>query len=160
VEEMVQEVYCRLLERRQGAAALRDRPAAQLWTYLQRIARSVVVDQLRTRAARKRGGGLPPDEGSDAVALGRAPGPSPEERLCARERAAQLRRRVRELGGAAHGARNLRILELAAVEGCTAVEISRRIAGGLSPSSVHTVLHRLRRQLTAPGESVAALAEV
>ena len=54
-----------------------------------------------------------------------------------------------ELGGEQQGRRNLRVLELAAIEGCTALEISRRLAGALTPSSVHTVLHRLRRQLGA-----------
>ena len=88
----------------------------------------------------------------------RAPGPTPEELLLDRERAGALRRRVEELGGAEHGARNLRILELAAVEGCTAAEISRRLAGALTASSVHTVLHRLRQQLaTMPGAELAAM---
>jgi hypothetical protein len=40
------------------------------------------------------------------------------------------------------------VLELAAVEGLTSKEISQRLAGELSPSSVHTVLYRIRRQLS------------
>lgn len=146
VEELVQEVYCRLLERPRNVTALREASPPARWAYLHRIVRSVVVDALRGRAAKKRGGAVRVEH-HEALLHRRAPGASPEERLVARERARELRRRVCELGGPEHGARNVRILELSAVEGCTAAEISRRMAGALTPSSVHTVLHRLRRQL-------------
>jgi len=164
IDELVQEVYCRILERR-APRGLSRWPAPQLWGYLQRIARSVVVDELRNRCAKKRGGMRRPGNevgspGAGFHALPERPsGPTPEERVLARDGAAALRQRVCELGGAEHGARNLRILELAAIEGYTALEISRRLAGGLTASSVHTVLHRLRRQLVvAPGPALAAAA--
>jgi RNA polymerase sigma factor (sigma-70 family) len=166
VDEIVQEVYCRLLEGR-FPAGIAGWPPEQLWGYLQRIVRSVIVDEVRSRCARKRGG-VPQGEASASHGNGgtatlgdrRAPGPTPEERLLSRERARALRRRIHELG-AEHGARNLRILELAAVEGCTAAEISRRLAGALTASSIHTVLHRLRQQLAAmPGPELAAMVEV
>lgn len=171
LDELVQEVYCRVLDGRFPDAVV-DWPAPQLWAYLNRIARSVVVDTLRNRCARKRGGPPRVDGGcaaehdrrdrrpAAALTERRAPGPTPEERLLAREGAKAVRRRVHELGGAEHGARNLRILELAAVEGYTAPEIARRLAGGLSASTVHTVLHRIRRQvLAAPGPQLAAMVE-
>jgi RNA polymerase sigma factor (sigma-70 family) len=163
VDELVQEVYCRVLQRR-PPEGLAEWPAARLWGYLYRIAKSVAVDQLRNRYARKRGGvrtrdGEPPAERPRRhVAEHRAAGPSPEDRLLACERAASLRRRVRELGGREHGERNWRILELAAVEGCTAVEISHRLAGDLTPSSVHTVIARLRRQLSPGPQALVAVA--
>lgn len=164
VEELMQEVYCRVLDgRSDGTAGGWSRQ--QLWAYLNRIARSVVIDEVRSRCARKRGGArnaVAIDTSEDGAGGGslepRAIGPTPEERLLARERAGAVRRRVCELGGADHGPRNLRILELAAVEGCTAVEISRRLAGALTASSIHTVLHRLRQQLlAAPGAELAAM---
>ena len=155
VEELLQELYCRLLERG-ASASLRDRPTGQVWAYLHRTARSVVVDQLRNRAARKRGGPNRCDERPEVLLRRQAPGPSAEERLLVREHAAQVRRRICELGGAEHGPRNLRILELAAVEGCTAAEIARRLHGVLSPSTVHTVLHRLRRQLAVDDAGVSS----
>ena len=166
VDEQVQEVYCRLLTSRLPIDIGEWSPG-QLWAYLQRVVRNVVVDEVRSRCARKRGG-LPPGDGearhrNAGSILGdyRAPGPTPEERVLAREKARALRRRVHELGGPEHGARNLRILELAAVEGCTAAEISRLLAGALTASSIHTVLHRLRQQLTAmPGPELAAMVEV
>ena len=161
IEELVQEVYCRLLERDGTGEAWARRPAPQLWSYVHRIARSVVVDLLRSRAAKKRGAALRCDVRPEALAERRAPGPSVEERLLARERVAHLQRRVCELSGAGQGERNLHILELAAVEGCTAAEISRRLAGALTASSIHTVLHRLRHQLAAmPGPELAAMVEV
>ncbi|HXT20395.1 MAG TPA: sigma-70 family RNA polymerase sigma factor, partial [Thermoanaerobaculia bacterium] len=177
LDELVQEVYCRVLDGRFPDAAM-EWPPPQLWAYLNRIARNVVIDEVRSRCAKKRGG--PPRNtggGGDgqpaqhhgrrgshrltaALAERRAPGPTPEERLLAREGARAVRRRVHELGGAEQGARNVRILELAAVEGFTAPEIARRLACGLSASTVHTVLHRIRRQLlAAPGPTLAAMVE-
>ncbi|HXT20264.1 MAG TPA: ECF-type sigma factor [Thermoanaerobaculia bacterium] len=166
VDEVVQEVYCRLLDGR-FPAGIEGWSRTQLWGYLQRVVRNVIVDEVRSRCARKRGG-VPqgetePRREANGPTLGerRAPGPTPEERLLDRERARALRRRVRELGGPEHGSRNLHILELAAVEGCTAAEISRRLSGALSASSIHTVLHRLRHQLAAmPGPELAAMVEV
>lgn len=166
VDEVVQEVYCRLLVSRLPMD-IGDWTHRQLWAFLQRVVRNVTVDEVRSRCAKKRGG-VPQGEGdakqqNAGGTLGehRAPGPTPEERLLAREGARALRRRVHELGGPEHGARNLRILELAAVEGCTAAEISRRLAGALTASSIHTVLHRLRHQLAAmPGPELAAMVEV
>lgn len=149
VEELVQEVYCRLLAR--PAAAVADRPKGQLWAYLHRIARSVVIDEMRSRSAGKRGGGRCREEEPEALLEQPAPGPSPEERLLAGERTELLRRRVRQLYPGAKGERNLRVLELSALEGMTSGEISRRLGGELSPSSVHTVLHRMRRHLAAAG---------
>ena len=145
VEELVQEVYCRLLAR--PAAAVADRPRGQLWAYLHRIARSVVIDEMRSRRAGKRGGGRCGEQATEELLEQPAPGPSPEERLLAVERTELLRQRVRQLYRGAQGERNLRVLELAALEGLTSDEISRRLGGALSPSSVHTVLHRMRRYL-------------
>jgi RNA polymerase sigma factor (sigma-70 family) len=154
VEELVQEVYCRLLARRTAAVA--DRPPAQLWAYLHRIARSVVVDELRSRLAGKRGGGQCREQPVETLVDRPAPGMSPEELLLAGERAELLRQRVRRLYPGAQGERNLRVLELAVLEGMTSGEISRRLGGELTPSSVHTVLHRLRRHLAAAGDERTA----
>jgi RNA polymerase sigma factor (sigma-70 family) len=152
IQELVQEAYCRLLERRDVAAVV-GRSEAQLWGYLSRVSHSVVVDHLRLRHARKRGGWPPPrcSEGDACSADdGSAPEPTPEERLLTRERARDVRRRVRLAFPGRLGERNLRVLELAAVEGLTAAEIAGRLGGEITASSVHTVLYRLRRLLTEP----------
>jgi RNA polymerase sigma factor (sigma-70 family) len=154
VDELVQETYCRVLGNTVPADVSSWLPAV-LWAYLNRIAHSVVVDELRTRRAVKRGGGLAGEATRATMPHAReerpASAPSPEDRLIARERGAAMRHRVRELGGPEHGPRNLRILELSAIEGYTAREISHRLGGALTPSSVHTVLSRLRRELAAAG---------
>jgi RNA polymerase sigma factor (sigma-70 family) len=158
VEELAQEVYCRLLERSDSRVS--GRPEGQLWSYLQRIAYSVVVDHLRARHARKRGGWPPPGDTGPrrpGIADGPAPGLSPEERLLTRERARDVRRRVRQAFPGRIGERNLSVLEMAAVEGLTAAEIAERLRGELTASSVHTLLHRLRR-LLASAPSGAPLA--
>ena len=147
VEELLQEVYCRLFAG--STRAVSGRPRAQLWGYLHRIARSVVIDELRSRRAGKRGGGHRCEEGTDALVDRVAPGMSPEELLLASERTELLRQRVRDLYPGPQGERNLLVLELAALEGMTSREISLRLGGELSPSSVHTMLHRLRRHLGA-----------
>lgn len=159
VEELVQEVYCRLLERSDSRVS--GRPEGQLWSYLQRIAHSVVVDHLRARHARKRGGWPQMGDGGPqrpGLTDGPAPGPSPEERLLTRERARDVRRRVRQAFPGPIGERNLSVLEMAAVEGLTAVEIAERLRGELTASSVHTLLHRLRRLLASATGSGATMA--
>ena len=159
VEELVQEVYCRLLERSDSRVS--GRPEGQLWSYLQRIAYSVVVDHLRARHARKRGGWPPMVDGGaqrPGLADGPAPGPSAEERLLTRERARDVRRRVRQAFPGRIGERNLSVLEMAAVEGLTAVEIAERLRGELTASSVHTLLHRLRRLLAPAAGGGATMA--
>ena len=162
VQELVQEVYCRLLERSDSRVS--GRPEGQLWSYLQRIAYSVVVDHLRARHARKRGGWPPRAEVARALDDRRgldehpADAASPEQRALVRDEVRAVRRRVRQAFPGHLGERNLRVLELAAVEGLTAVEIAERLRGELTPSSVHTVLHRVRRLLTGRGPLTTAAA--
>ena len=165
LEELVQEVYCRLLERG-DTRAVEGRPAPQLWCYLRRVAYSVVVDELRVRHARKRGGRPAPtarparrEDERPGLDDGPAVESRLEDRILARERVRAVRRRVREAFPGRLGERNLRVLELSAVAGMTANEIAAHLRGELSPSSVHTVLHRVRRLLApladAGGEAAA-----
>ncbi len=94
VEDLVQEVYCRLLGGGRRPRSFRGESEAQLMTYLQRVAASVVVDARRVALAEKRCGGhrvawadwrLAP-----AVGIGEASGP--EDRLLAGEQAARFPR--------------------------------------------------------------------
>jgi RNA polymerase sigma factor (sigma-70 family) len=156
VEETVQEVYCRLLERHARRGGLWRASDRELVGYLGRVARSVVIDQLRNARAVKRGGERPrpvavdaQDDPLDRVADPRA---TPEERLLGRERRRLFLDRCRRSAGSrALGRRDLRILELALLDGWSSREISRAIGGTLLPSSVDTLLHRLKRRLAAGG---------
>ncbi|HTQ79843.1 MAG TPA: hypothetical protein VMM92_07600, partial [Thermoanaerobaculia bacterium] len=115
VEEVVQEVYCRLLEgdgRR--LAACRAVNEGQATNYLGRVVERVILDQVRMRRAAKRGGGrLQLFSGLDEKRLGRwlaDPAASPEDRLLAAERRQLLLARWRQVSDGPQGPRDLRIL--------------------------------------------------
>ena len=153
VEEMVQEVYCRLLadgERR--LAACRAEGEGQAVSYLSRVVERVVIDQFRRRRADKRGGGRLRPLASAEQRLLYDPAGNPEERLLAAERRQLLLAQWREIAGEIQGERNLRILRLALLEGWSSREIAQEL-GKIRPSSVDSVVHRLRRRLA--GEGVA-----
>jgi RNA polymerase sigma factor (sigma-70 family) len=152
VEELAQEVYCRLLEHH--GAALRHCRAAnerQFLAYLYRVADSAVVDRLRQARAAKRGAARLVSlsgQGSHELAERWAdPGVSPEEAAVARDGYRRLMSRLRRLEGGSLGRRNLGILRLAAVDGWTSREIAGMLPERLAPSSVDSVLHRVKGRL-------------
>jgi DNA-directed RNA polymerase specialized sigma24 family protein len=154
VEEVVQEVYCRLLaDGGRRLAACRAGSEGQAVSYLGRVVERVVLDQFRKRRAAKRGGGrLTPF----TPAVGPPPRPPahpprhPAARLLAAERRRLLLDQWREIGREVQGERNLRILRLALIEGWSSEEIARSL-GKLRPSSVDSVVHRLRRRFAEEG---------
>ena len=151
VGEMLQEVYCRLLEnQRLILRRFRGTTDAQAHAYLKRVAETVTVDHLRSYAAAKRGG---PDAHvvstsllDDAVADLRQ---SPEANAVRRDSWRHFWRRCRRGLRSRHLARDLAILQLAVFEGWTSREIATALGGRLTISSVDTILHRLRRRLEA-----------
>lgn len=156
VEDLVQEVYCRLLETGPRPRDFRGRNDREVTSYLGRVARSLVVDQLRRRRAVKRGGEWRQAAGgvgeSDLAERVADPAASPEDRLLAGERRRLFLARCRRCAGAGEvGRRNLRILELALLDGWSSREIARALGGELLASSVDTLLHRMRRRLAAGG---------
>lgn len=157
VEEMVQEVYVRLLTR--GARRLeqcRAQSEKQVVVYLARVAERVVLDELRAASAWKRGSGvlvpLDPAETSPAAKTV-DPGETPDVVAMRRE----IRRLLLQVGRSLHERadtrgdrrRNLRILRLALIEGWSSREIVRAEGGRLAASTVDTVVHRARRLLLA-----------
>ena len=136
VEERAQEVYCRLLTggpRR--LRLLRRWSEGQVVSYLSRVAQGVVADEVRSRAAVKRGGG------------GRAAGPlcavaeravdprgTPEDDALLREGRRVVLARCRSLLdpnlGQEDRRRSLRILRRALLDGWTGEEIVRAEGGG------------------------------
>jgi RNA polymerase sigma factor (sigma-70 family) len=158
VEDLVQEAYCRLLEAGPLPGDFRGRSDREVTSYLSRIARSLVVDRLRSRRAVKRGGDwrrVPAGSGGlegDVVARVADPAPSPEDRLLAGERRRLFLDRCRRSAGSGRvGRRNLRILELALLEGWSSREIAREVGGGMRASSVDTLIHRMKRRLAVGG---------
>jgi RNA polymerase sigma factor (sigma-70 family) len=158
VDDLAQEVWCRLLERdRMRRAGPRGEREGETATYLRRVATTVVADVLRAEgAAKRRPRALLSLEPGD-FGLRREPADeraSPLRRLLARD---QLRRYL-ALCGRLVGRRDARarrlVVRLAWVAGLTSTDIARRIGGRWTSSGVDSLLHRLRRRLAARGEAL------
>jgi len=162
VEELVQEVYYRLLTR--GAVRLgqlRGRGEGRLVVYLSRVAECVVLDQLRKTGAVKRGRSVlvPLDEeGTSLAERAVDPAATPDVLCLIAERRRLLLERCRALPRLAANQedrrRNLRILRLALLEGWTSQEIAQREGRGLSISAIDTVVYRARQGLLKRGFEV------
>jgi DNA-directed RNA polymerase specialized sigma24 family protein len=154
VEEIVQEVYCRLLAG--GGRRLRRCRATsegQVGAFLGRVAERVALDQLRAARAQKRGG--------DQDGLGAAdervadPRANPEELVLRRERLRLFLERCGTLAGRRDHRRNARILALA-LAGWSSGEIARAVGGTLTARSIDGLLLRVRRCVAARARAAAA----
>jgi DNA-directed RNA polymerase specialized sigma24 family protein len=159
VEERVQEVYCRLLVGGTGRLRLlRGWSERQVVTYLSRVAQRVVVDEVRARSAAKRGGGArAASAGCLRKVAERAVDPrgTPEDQALLAEHRRILLERCRPIAESMLGwddrRRCLRILHLALLEGWSSREIARAENGRLTPSTVDTLVHRIRQRLARGG---------
>jgi RNA polymerase sigma factor (sigma-70 family) len=158
VEELVQDIYCRLLEdHRRRLRSFRGRSPAQVTAFLNRTARNVVFDHLRAAQAAKRSGSPMSFEELDEL-LGEPADPegSPEGRVVRRERWRQLLRRCVRRMGSRTARRDLRILRLALVEGWSSREIAASKIRELTPSAIDSVVCRARERLAAAGVRLPA----
>ena len=159
VDELVQEVYCRLLQHdRRALRDCRARSNSAVMGYLATVCSSVVVDYLRACATLKRGGAL--GQVASAIRSSQAvedlsdPAASPERNFMLREaRRIFLDSCARVFVGASRE-RNLEIFKLAFVDGWTSREISERFAGAIKPGSIDSMIHRHRRLLNEVGVAV------
>lgn len=152
-EELVQELYCRLLAI--GRRGFRGRSELQFWTYLGLVARSLAVDHQRALGAGKRrmivygldrpGGETAPwiDDRASAEA-------SPEERYLESERRRVFLARCRQIARRDRPL-ELRVLRMALLEGWSSREIARRLEGSVTASQVDNLVHRLRARLAEDG---------
>jgi RNA polymerase sigma factor (sigma-70 family) len=171
LDELVQEVYCRLLaNRRRHLRRFRGDSEKALRTFLARVARGVVLDHLRYRYAFKRSSMLRVSWGcasanhrarpatapgeTETEPLDRVPclRMSPEREALRRQQRRLFLRRCRETDGGRSCRRNAEIVWLALLEGWSSREIAPRMS--LSPSAVDTIVHRARRRLEAKGIEV------
>lgn len=150
VADLIQEVYCRLLEgggRRLSDFHGKDRDQAAAW--LHRLAQNTTIDRLRAAAAAKRR-----VEGTawDAACEVREPpaGPEycPERRFLRREALSRFLARCQDFAG---GERNARVLALVLVSGWTSREVALASGQAISVSAVDSMVHRFRRHLAAQG---------
>jgi DNA-directed RNA polymerase specialized sigma24 family protein len=156
VDERAQEVYYRLLA---GGAhrlrLLRRWSEGQVVTYLSRVVQGVMADELRARATLKRGGGGRIVARICEIAE-RAVDPrgTPEDDALLREGRRVVLARCRSLLdpnlGQEDRRRSLRILRRALLDGWTGEEIQRAEGGRLAASTIHSLVHRVRRRLVAP----------
>jgi RNA polymerase sigma factor (sigma-70 family) len=150
VEELLQEVYCRLLERGgQALARFHGDSEGEASAYLGRLAENVVLDWVRSSLAQKRAAHAAAE--SELLARRRrASGPSPEEATLLGECRRLLAARCREAVGR-HAARQLWVLRLALLEGWSSREIAAATHGELRPGSIDSLVARVRRRLAAQG---------
>lgn len=158
-QDLIQETYFRLLEG-EGRRLRQCRGEAEgaIAIYLGKVAESVVLDYLRGRSAAKRGGGLlvelPRHTSSEIVERVHDTRTSPEERLLVRERRARFLASCRKLVGKDTQKRDLQILYLALFEGWSSREICNRVGPGIKPTTVDSLIHRLRKRLADHGVEV------
>jgi RNA polymerase sigma factor (sigma-70 family) len=161
VEELMQEVYCRLLE--SGAERLRrcrGGTEPELISFMGIIAERVVLDHMRLASASKR-------RGRTTIRLGRLgrrsrravqrladPRPNPEEDVLRRERRRLLLDECRRLRGLGPGRRNVWVMRMAVFEGYSSREISAAAGGHLTPRRIDNLVHRIRRRLARSGLEV------
>jgi RNA polymerase sigma factor (sigma-70 family) len=154
VDDLVQDVYCRLLER--GAESFRGDTEGEVVSYLRRVCESVVVDRQRCRGALKRGGHVLVIDLechrptlAELIADG---GSTPEERCLQRELRGRLLDGCRRLYRGRLPERNLAIFELAVLDGWTSREIAEGFGDwGLKAGSIDSVVYRQRKKLRRRG---------
>ena len=153
VEDLVQEVYCRLLGDGSRQRRFRGSSEGQLMTYLQRVVLSVVVDARREALAAKRRGGqrLLWLDWRQAPATGAGEESGPEDRLLVGERRRAFLAICRRALGRRANATTLRIARQALLEGWTSREIAADLGGELGVAGIDSIIHRLRRNLAAQG---------
>lgn len=153
VEDMLQEVYCKLLDHG-GRYLLRCRGDAEeaISAYLGRIAETVVIDRVRAEIAAKRGRDRTvryPDDRPGVETADCALGP--EQQLLVRESSSVFLKRCWEVVGPRQAGRDVRVLYLACVEGWCSRDIARALGQGLTASSIDSLVHRARKRLAARG---------
>lgn len=155
VEDLVQEICCRLWERRgRVLGRFRGQSEGQAGCYLYRLAENTAVDVLRAGQAKKRRaewghGGL---AAADSVPTAEA---NPEQWTLGRERRRLVLARLRALCRGPQSRRNSWILRRALIDGWTTDEIAGVLGKRAGYSAVQTLVFRARRQLAQAGIEVS-----
>ncbi len=153
VDDLVQEVWCRLLARdRRALASFNGAEERAARAYLNRVAASVTIDLLRASGARKR---RPPElralDREEEARLDAGRGCCPERRLLAREQLAELMKLCREAIGARACRDRLRIVRWGLLEGWASRDIASRLDRRWTVVAIDSLLFRVRRRLEAKG---------
>ena len=153
LEELLQDCYCRLLERdRRALRRSLDLDEPQVGAYLVQVGRSAALDWLRRRGADKRG-----HDTTDAVnreRLAELGGePLEERRLLAREELESFWNDCHEVVDAVDHPVRLEVLRQAWILQQPSRAIATKV--GMATSSIDSLVCRTRRQLADRGWSVA-----
>lgn len=153
LEELLQDCYCRLLER--DGRALRcclEMEVPRIGAYLVQVGRSVALDWLRRRGAEKRGHNRTVRVDQRWLAEMGDGNPDAERDICARETLDSFWKTCREIVEASGNPASLEILRQVWLQ----QRPSREIAAGadLAVSSVDSMVCRMRRRLAERGWSV------
>ena len=147
LDEMVQELYCRLLAAR--SEGFRGRSEPELWKYLNQAIYSLVVDRRRALHTQKRRGiRMRVAAGTSDVPEPRA---DPEEHLLGKERRKLFFQRCLEIARCDRVVVELRALKMALLEGWSSREIAGRLDGGLNAKQIDHLVQKLRRHLAKDG---------
>jgi len=155
IEDLVQEVWCRLLDRgHEALSAFRGVDDRAAGAFVRRIAANVAIDRLRAEGARKRRPRrLVPLDAVEPDAQPADRSRCPERSLLARERVGEEIALWRQLLGPRLKRTGLRIAIWAWVEGLSSAEIGLRLGSGWPANRIDAILFRLRRRLSARGEA-------
>jgi hypothetical protein len=157
IDEREQEVYFRLVTGGSRRLRLLQRwNEGQRVSYLSRVAQGVVSDEMRARAAVKRGSGYRLTlvgrlcEIAELVVDER----TPEHDMLLREGRLAVLARCRSLLDPKlrpeDRERSLRILRRALLDGWSSEEIMRAEGGRLAAGTIHSLVYRVRRRLASP----------
>ncbi len=154
-EELLQELWCRVLSTPE-AARFRGTCDVELWGWLQRILRRLVLDLERSRHTKKRraeivGDAWEDERGSSWRDTVPSPEHDPEARYLLKERARVVERACREVTAPSQHALYLKVLRLALVEGLSSLDVCRRLQLRPEPARIDGLLHRLKRRLESRG---------
>ena len=148
VEDLLQEVHCRLLS---AAGLFRGRTDRELWAYLRRVVASLTTDHRRRWQTIKRSSSRVPWPSTEDCTGWVLPEPGPEERLLRSEDWECFLERCGRCFPRARRPLVRRVVRLVWVEGCNSREASEHLDGALSPKDIDNLVARLRRRLARQG---------
>ena len=154
IEELVQDCYCRLLDR--DRKILHDclvLEREQVGAYLLQVGRSVALDWLRHRGAAKRGHDTTQTVDQDWLAEVNSEAPTVERQLLAQETLESFWGECRSIAQAIGNPRSLLFLHQAWFQQLPSREIAA--AAGVATSTVDSVVCRMRERLAKRGWQVA-----
>lgn len=147
--DVLQECYFKLLsDDRRILGLCRERDDKALNAYFARLGERCARDFVRSRGAQKRGYDCQvslADLREELIPTRVAE--SPEAGALLKEARAELLQRCRKAAGRKQRERNYRILVMAFLEGLTSKEISERLAGRVSHTSIDSLVYRARQRL-------------